>query len=74
VNDALEIERGLIRMPERNRNILVYAYYYKNRHFDRFCSKNNIRGSKDISKSEQFQIDLTWSEKMLENVLARNRK
>jgi hypothetical protein len=74
VNDALEIERGLIRMPERNRNILVYAYLKKGYDFDAFCSKNRIRGSKEASKSQQFEIDQRLSEIMLKNVVDRHAK
>jgi hypothetical protein len=71
VNDALAIERGLIRMPERNRNILVYAYLKKGYDFDLFCSKHKIRGSREVTKSQQFEIDQRTSEQMLQNIVDR---
>jgi hypothetical protein len=71
VNDALAIEKGLIRMPERNRNILVYAYLKKGYDFDLFCSKHKIRGSREVTKSQQFEIDQRTSEHMLQNIVDR---
>jgi hypothetical protein len=74
VNDAIEVERGLIRMPERNRNILVYAYLKKGYDFDAFCSKHKIRGSREVTKSQQFDIDQISSENMLRNIIDRHAK
>jgi hypothetical protein len=74
INDALAIEKGLIRMPERNRNILVYAYLKKGYDFDLFCSKHKIRGSREVTKSQQFEIDQRTSENMLRNIVDRHAK
>jgi hypothetical protein len=71
INDALAIEKGLIRMPERNRNILVYAYLKNGYDFDLFCSKHKIRGSREVTKSQQFEIDQRTSENMLRNIVDR---
>ena len=74
INDALEIERGLIKMPTRNRSILVYAYLKSGYDFDLFCSKHRIRGSREATKSQQFEIDQRTSEHMLQNIVDRNGK
>lgn len=74
INDALEIERGLIRMPARNRSILVYAYLKLGYDFDLFCSKHRIRGTRDVSKTQQFEIDQKISENMLINIVDKNKK
>lgn len=54
--DAVEVEKGLIKMPKRERDIIVYSYLKSSYHFDAFCSKHKIRGDKHLNKSEAFQM------------------
>jgi hypothetical protein len=53
--DAWEVEKAINRLDEADRNVIVYAYLRPGYNFDAFCSKEKIRGSKHLSKSEVFQ-------------------
>ncbi len=68
LKDALEIERAVIKLPEKHKMVLVTAYMYKhlliNGRFNKTC---NIIG---ISrKAEVFDDYLAKAKLMVENIL-----
>lgn len=67
--DAVEVEKAIIKMPRPQINIIVYSHIKSGYDFHAFCSKNRIHGTKLVSKSEQFKIDLERAETMLKNIL-----
>jgi len=67
--DAYKVEEALISLPRRDMDLLVYAYIKSNRNFDIVCRKLKIKGLKDVSKSESFNIEQTRCENLLSEFL-----
>lgn len=45
INDALEVERAIIRLPAKYKNLIVYKYITPYLNLNGFCRKNAIRSS-----------------------------
>lgn len=69
--DAWEVEKAIVLLDEKDRKIIVYAYITPYKHFDAFCSKNKIRGSKHMSKSETFTLMQLEAERRLDILLGQ---
>lgn len=67
--DAWEVEKAIVQLDERDKKIIVYAYAYPYRHFDAFCSKMKIHGTKHMSKSEAFALMQLEAERRLDILL-----
>jgi len=71
LNDAIKTERAIIQLSKREQNIIVYNYIKNGYDFHKFCSKNKIKGSKELSKTDAFTLELNRIENILDNVLTR---
>ena len=67
--DALKVEKGLVSLPRRCMDLLVYSYVKSNRDFDIVCSKLKIKGQKNMSKSDAFAIEQNRCEQALIDIL-----
>jgi len=62
INDALKVERVVIRLPDVNKAILKYNYFTPYIALQGWCRKNRVR-------ADQFEIELARSVKMVDNLL-----
>jgi hypothetical protein len=71
LNDALRIERAVIKLPDKHKLVLVcnymYPYLLTNNRFPKTCTIIGIS-----RKAEVFDDFLKKSKTMLENILNRN--
>lgn len=67
--DAWEVEKAIIRLDEKDRKIIVYAYITPFKNFDQFCSKHKIHGSRNMSKSDTFTLIQLEAERRLDILL-----
>lgn len=62
INDAILVERAIIALPIKNLSIIKYSYITPFISLNGWCRKNRVR-------TDQFDIELSRSILMVENIL-----
>lgn len=62
INDALKIERVIIRLPDVNKAIIKYNYFTPFIALNWWCRQNKVR-------ADQYELELARSVRMVDNLL-----